>query len=222
MFSMRCISRAALLAVAALALSGVTAAAASAAQWLRSGSPVEKSTPVTHTGKFIITTWDEFKNKEVFTCKVSGKGTVNAKGAGTITAWNLTSCEESGEGVYKCETGTRSGPTALNLPWTTQLKEEGGRVVNDVGTAGELAVTWECKASLLGIKGLYKETCKRSEENTLEGEGSEAWEVWQRLIEWRCERSFGSKKLETTIASVSGGNLMKFENEAEGTLSFEK
>ncbi len=218
---MRLMSKSVLIVVAALALTGVTAAAASAHEWLVNGGPVKESTSVTDTAtEFTVIRQEEGGGEEIYTCALSGKGTVSAKGAGSITAWNLTSCIGSPKLPYgECEAGTKSGPTALHLPWTTQLSEESSGPVYNVVT-GEIGFTWQCKdKSLLGSK-LYKVTCNHVGERaelTKEPVG-ERWLVPSSGL-LKCERELGSEKLKTGEAVLRGASILKAENK-ELSLSF--
>jgi hypothetical protein len=213
--------------VAALALSGITAAAASAEpppEWLLNEAPVTTSTPVTDTATgFTINRQEEGdQGAETVTCALSGKGTVNAKGAGTITAWNETSCRGVGGGGFECEAGTVSASGA-KLPWTTQLALT--TEVSDVNNrVNGFELTWQCQAKWLGTgPKLFKVTCSDSFvsnwlETTEKGLG-EGWN-WIPSAELRCVRTWGSVNYGSGDAVVRGNfTLLKGE---KGTLSYNK
>ncbi len=228
---MRLVSKSVLLAVAAFALSGVAAAAASASaapEWLLNGGPVTESKPVTDsaTAFTIRRTENGTENEESFTCALSGKGTVSAKGVGAITAWNLTSCVRhlKGEPSPECEAGTLSGPTALHLPWKTQLvRTVSESVRNEVHSEKEavLGFTWQCKVKYIIGNRLYSVSCHafRQENNLTSELGGSVWEAWEWIPspELECERSLGSEKLKITYVTLHSGNHVKAE---KGELSF--
>jgi hypothetical protein len=227
---MRSVSKSVLLAVAALALSGLTAAAASAEtapEWLLNGASVTTSTPVTDTAtEFVIHRQEEGRgaeDEEVVNCTLSGKGTVNAKGAGTITAWNETSCRGVGRSEFECEAGTVSASGA-KLPWTTQLvlTTERSDVNNEVKG---FELTWQCQAKWLGIgPKLYKVTCydgfvSNWLETNEKGQLGEEWN-FDPSAELHCVRTWGSENRGSGAATVRRNfTLLKGE---KGTLSYRK
>ncbi len=224
---MRLVFKGMLLAVAALALSGVAAAAASAEthEWLLNGNPVTTSTPVTDSAtQFTVRRQEKGGGEEeTVTCALSGKGTVSAKGVGAITGWGLTSCERHGTAGLTCEAGTLSGPTALNLPWKTQILNTEGigvPVYNEVHAEKGVAFTWQCKIKNIIGTFLYKVTCVGPDQrNELKHELGQVGERWAFIPspEMSCERSLGSEKLETGAAIVVSATHLKAE---KGELSF--
>jgi hypothetical protein len=75
------------------------------------------------------------------TCNVETKGTIEAGGKGTITAYTSSGCEP----LRQCS--AIRGYLAINLPWKTELYESGGvvrdRIVN--GGSGNPEYSFECK-----------------------------------------------------------------------------
>jgi hypothetical protein len=212
--------------MAALALTGVTAATASAEEtgvWLLNGAQVKESTSVTNTAtEFQVRRQETGEGEEIYKCTLGGKGTVSAKGAGTISAFNLTSCTGSPKLPYgACEAGTLSYPSAVKLPWTTQLHRKSGGfapVSNEVLNGG---FTWQCKVKTLFGNELYKVTCAFSFHiHTLEHESEQVRELWQipgsGLM--NCERSIGPEKLSTGAGVLGSADHVKAE---KGQLSFE-
>jgi hypothetical protein len=216
------LSKCMILAVSALAVSGIAAATASAAEealWIYNGGPVQKSVPVTDTGTVSLTVKDAiFGVGEVVSCKVSGKGTVAPQGAGTITAWNLTGCHQN-EAAAKCQEGSPLVASALDLPWSSQLHGGAGippEAVNTIfsPTTHQVGLTYQCNWNL----GLHKVTCTAtSDENRVKNsEGGTVAETWQTVLLWNCEVVNGTGTIIHTTAKVGAGITIKPET---GTLS---
>jgi hypothetical protein len=228
---MRLMFKSMLLTMAALAVSGATAAVASAEthEWLLNGSPVKASTPVNRSAT-------EFKGRSFFTgggeetlkCALSGKGTVNEKGAGTVTEWKLTSCTTQNS-PFTCEEGTTFTAAALGLPWKTKIfaaEGLGAEVLDEVrpeteGSGHQVGFTWQCKTKTIFGSKLYKVSCSAgSQSNRLTNEGSGlVGERWGAIPSptMVCERSFGEEKLAGSEAIFPSNTTIKAQS---GTLSF--
>lgn len=133
---MRLVSKSMLLVVAALALSGVTAAAASAEthEWRLDSAPLTKSVKVSQTATY------QFKDRAIgaeFSCKVEEKGTVGPGAAGQITSVKGVSCSD----IASCKNPSIE---ALDLPWNTGLTTFEGGVGNHI-TSKEPEWKWKCE-----------------------------------------------------------------------------
>jgi hypothetical protein len=134
--------------VAALALSGVAAASASAAfEWKLNGVRVTESVPVKMEGSIQLV--DKKGGlpggSDQVTCSVSNKGTVGTEGKGTITESSLTHCV--GGGI--CMGETKPVAKAYHLPWATKpYKNPEEKAVSELrGTAGSPGWEWECHSA---------------------------------------------------------------------------
>jgi|HubBroStandDraft_4_1064222.scaffolds.fasta_scaffold28077_3 hypothetical protein len=172
-----------LLAVLALGAVAASASAEESHEWLISGKPVETSTPVTVSGEMTMLIYRSGE-KETMTCsKVEGKGTVAAKGKGSVTALTL-SCNRSILKGQECERGTLK-VSASRLPWKTEIVSL-GRVGNRL-TSPEFE--WTCTLSKLGeFETVLKQTCAIGEQRSvLNLETGFVRELWDQVPgSYRC------------------------------------
>ena len=114
--------------VAALALSAVAVASASAAPvWRLNGAEVKEATTVKSKsiGKLVLS---DTSTGTVIECEGTDKGTVGPGAKDEVKEITATSCGFK-EGKHgSCEEGHPVTATAVHLPWKTELYEEGGRV----------------------------------------------------------------------------------------------
>jgi hypothetical protein len=128
--------------IAALALTTVAAAAASAApEWLDNGFPISSRVTVTQKGILLVT---DLRAGIAVECTVTGSGSVGpgAEGEqGAITAVACTTVK-----------GSCSSPHAewLEVPWSTRLGEFGGKVKNQIVVKS----AWRIKCN-----GINTDTC---------------------------------------------------------------
>lgn len=148
--------------ITVFAISAVASSAASAAEpeWLLSKKAVTTSTPVTLSeGTLEVTDFDSLLGKMGLICSVSGKGTVAAKGEGSITELKLTKCKKPQTSACEAETKeeeSKKWVTAVNLPWKTQLSGEGETFMTIHNETGfHVGFQFECKT----VVGQEKDEC---------------------------------------------------------------
>lgn len=198
---MRLISKSVLIVVAALALTGVTAAAASAHEWLVNEGKVKTLTPVTNSGTFTIERKSESEGSETLKkCSLSGKGTVAAEGKGTVTEWKLTGCSLNPHYGGQCKEGTLTA-SATELPWKTELGEGLGKISN----LFTQTITWSCKVTVLEKEELWTVTCKGDHAGFLSKEKPGVLEqTWLNVpnLQITCSETLGS------LLKGSGGTAL--------------
>lgn len=199
--------------VAALALSGVGVASASASplfEWTLKGVRVTEPVPVKITGS--ITLLDKnggLGGSDEVTCSITNNGTVKPEGNGSITESSLTHCV--GGGI--CGGETKPVAKAYHLPWATRpYKNPEGKAVSELyGTSP--AWEWECHS----VFGTIVDKCSTNEgwtvlTNTSElGIGIVAEQSGGAKVPtiMSCTRGgeVGEMRVEDKIKAVSGGSL---------------
>ena len=108
--------------VGALALCGAAPALATTTIWKVNGNPVLSSQPVVAKGWVELEMTKGVRND--IRCEDTEKGSVSSKGAGEITSFTITSCQN------KSECPSPSTIEVLHLPWQTELATVEGKVLD--------------------------------------------------------------------------------------------
>jgi hypothetical protein len=129
--------------VGALALwVAIPAVASAETVWVVGGVPVTESTKSIKFSGTTRMTFEAPGAQFVEKCKDTGTGTVSPKGAGEVTSWTMTNCEN----IQNC--GTGGSIEARGLPWHTQLSTVESTVFNSI--TGSPKIELKCPNALNG------------------------------------------------------------------------
>jgi len=202
--------------VAALALSVVAAASASAHEWLIGGKAIAKATAVTSKGTLELEDSKATGGAVKVSCTGIDKGTVGPGAADEITSItnekgeNTITCTFVKNGA--CEAGTAPTAAAVDLPWKTTIEAVEGRTRDVIRENGKGEPGWAvtCKTFL----GNITDTCKTKEGNTALAEVAEGVNATFDAFSPKATCSNGG----AGAGVVTGTDLIK--SPAEGKLGF--
>jgi hypothetical protein len=145
--------------VAVLAMSSVAAAGASAHEWLLNKKPITTATKIHSLGLLLLFDHNPPAGEVIVHCKGFDAGTV---GPGAVDLIQSITAELLGtndlipctiDKAGGCKSGTTAKALALNLPWHTELYEEGGEVRDMVTADGAGEPGWDVTCeNILGGK----------------------------------------------------------------------
>jgi hypothetical protein len=147
--------RAAVPAVGALALLGVTPALASASSggWQLNGVGLSEVIHANWKGTMKLTSKVPIFGSEAVQCEEAAEGTVGAGGVGEVTKWTMSKCAA----VTTCETKGAVVVTPLNLPWHTELAVVEGSIRDRFVSGGKGTPGYKIECKILG--GISEDTC---------------------------------------------------------------
>lgn len=195
--------------VAVFALSAVAVASASAAEneWSLSKVDVTSTMSVTSKGTLKLTdTSVPIAGSVTVTCEGTNAGTVLPGGKDTITTITATSCTSNNS---FCTSPTAK---AVNLPWTTQLKEKGTRDL--IMSANGKAFGWlvDCETPL----GKKSDECTRAESSEVEVKNTSTGvdSIFSKKVSGLAKCTESGKEtgeVEGTVETISGesGKLLE-------------
>ncbi len=193
--------------VAMFALSAVAVASASAAEneWSLSKVDVTSTMNVTSKGKLELTDTSTAAGSVTVTCEGTDAGTVLPGGKDSTTSITATKCTSNNSA---CTSPTAK---AVNLPWTSQLKEKGTRDL--IKSANSTTLGWlvDCE-TLLGKKS--DECTTKSTEVVVENTKTGVNTIFSKKVSGMATCTESKKEtgyVEGTVEIVSGesGKLLE-------------
>jgi hypothetical protein len=120
-------------------------------EWRLGGATLVSPAEVSWSGKLKVTGADSGE-PEYVECEAKVKGLSGLGGAGEVTAFAVSGCTGRIEaGHVACEKGKHTMIEALNLPWGTELLNEGGVTRDVMVNSGAGATGFKLSCELLGV-----------------------------------------------------------------------
>lgn len=135
---------------AALAISAVAAATASALQWLLDGRPIAKAVGVETPESLLLADLAAPGGTLAINCSLVDKGTVGPGEKGEASTLAVTRCEFQRGDNALCEASGAVTVLPVNLPWLTLLLSVGG-VTHDMIFGDAHPLGWNVTCTVAGI-----------------------------------------------------------------------